>query len=565
MQTSDIVICTLNSQYIHSSLAPWCLLAGLKAYGEPTAVSMVIEGTINEKVEEVAARIVAVKPQIIGFSCYIWNITAMYQLIELVKQNLPQSFIVLGGPEVSYNIIQVMTKHALVDYCIAGEGERPFALLCNAVLHGESPAGIEGVSYRQGEQIVLSEPYIASEDPPSPYTAEYLEALQGRIAYLETSRGCPYSCAFCLSGRCGNARFFDIERAKQELLLLANSGTQTVKLVDRTFNANRKRAVELFRFIIEHYGTVIPNGVCFHFEIAGDILDDETISLLATAPVGAVQLEIGLQSFNPQTLKAIHRKTNVERLKSNIRRIVENGNMHIHIDLIAGLPYEDMESFAQSFDTAYSLQPHMLQMGFLKLLHGAPMREQPENFPCSFSQTPPYQVTQTPWLNSQELEILHAAEQALDRIYNSGRFRRTLAYLLQTLDITPFELFSEFGVFMREQTVMRLSLDEYTASIFTYFCQKTGVDRMILRDIMVCDRLATNASGLLPPVLRIDNANLKKIKRRLNESDDTRQQKGIKRGLEWLYSENCAVYVDYKEKNSVTGEYKLIRWHEETR
>jgi radical SAM superfamily enzyme YgiQ (UPF0313 family) len=558
-QTLSAVICVLNSKYIHSSLAPWCLLAGMDAYCEPAITAKVMEGTINEPVENVAQRIIGESPQVIGFCCYIWNISATKQLLRLVKAQLPDTVIVLGGPEVSYNAEELLRDEPFVQYVISGEGEKPFSLLLNAIYRGETVRNIPGVCYREDNRIVVAAPHTPDEEPPTPYTEKYFNALKGRIAYLETSRGCPYSCAFCLSGRCGSARFYNLERAKKELLLLANSGTQTVKLVDRTFNANRGRAIELYRFIIQNYGTAIPKGVCFHFEIAGDILDEETIQLLATAPLGAMQLEIGLQSFNSKTLAAVNRKTDVERLKNNISRIAENANMHMHIDLIAGLPYEDWNSFANSFNIAYALKPNMLQLGFLKLLYGAPMRDKPEEFPCRYKPLPPYEVISTPWLSEEELVRLHHTEDAVERLSNSGRFRRTLEYLFQQSGMMPFELFFRFGEFAAGTETERIPLDAYTALVFEYFSSQSGIDTAVLRDVMACDRLATNSSGKLPAVLRIQDSSLKAAVRELDETEETRSQKGIKRGAALLYSEHCVVYADYRDKNPITGEYPLFK------
>ncbi|MDD4699797.1 MAG: DUF4080 domain-containing protein [Oscillospiraceae bacterium] len=556
-QNLKVVIGTLNSKYIHSSLAPWCLLAGIATYCDEEISAEVVEGTINEKLENAAERILAGRPQVIGLSCYIWNISKTKDLITLIKNKLPNSIVVLGGPEVSYNAYSILEQTSAVDYVISGEGELPFALLLNAISHDDLSQNIPGLCFRKDGQIVVAEPYVSTEEPPSPYTQKYFDSLNGRISYLETSRGCPYSCAFCLSGRCGNARFFDIQRAKKDLLLLANSGTQTVKLVDRTFNANRNRANEIFEFIINNYGSLIPHGVCFHFEIAGDILDEETINILKSAPIGAMQLEIGLQSFNPKTLEAINRKTNIEHLKENIKRVVENANMHIHIDLIAGLPFEDWDSFAKSFNIAYGLKPDMLQLGFLKLLYGAPMRERPSDFPCEYSKEPPYEVLETPWLSSEETKKLHCVEDALERIYNSGRFRRTLNYLMGKCGYTPFELFLKFGLLASEHGTQKISLNDYTALVFKYFSTHKNIDKLKLRDVMVCDYLSTNASGLLPPILEIKDSEHKTVKMLLKNDFTTRQQKGVKRGLALLYSEDCAVYVDYQNKNPVTGEYQL--------
>ena len=553
------VITTLNSKYIHSSLAPWCLLAGVKAYCGDNITANVVEGTVNEPLQQVAQRILQLRPRLVGLSCYIWNITATLKLVQFIKAELPQTVIVLGGPEVSYNAEQVLRQNPLVDYVIAGEGEYPFALLADALFYGRDPGCLPGLCYRNGAEVILAPPHTPQEQPPSPYTEEYFAALTGRIAYLETSRGCPYSCAFCLSGRCGGVRYFELEQAKAHLVRLANSGTRTIKLVDRTFNAHRQRAKELWRFIIDNYGGQLPKEVAFHFEVAGDILDEETITLLSTAPAGAIQLEVGLQSFNPDTLERIHRKTDVNRLTQNLRRVIGLGNMHIHIDLIAGLPGEDWASLAESFNTAYSLRPHMLQFGFLKLLHGAPMREQPELYPCQYAPQPPYEVRQTPWLTPQQLEQLHLLEEALERLYNSGRFRCTLDYLLEESGQTPFELFYHFGAWAAEQGLQSPSLDDYTQLVFDYFSRLPGVDPQQLRDVMVCDRLATNASGRLPRVLHIPDPRLKQLRLALDTHPETRRPEGVQRGLALLYAEKAVIYADYAQKHPVTGEYPLKR------
>ena len=550
-------VCVLNSKYIHSSLAPWCLVAGIDTWCGSQIETVVVEGTINENTEKIVPRILSAKPDAIGFCCYIWNIDAVKRLIRSVKQRLPRCIIVLGGPEVSFNAEEVLQSQHDVDFIIAGEGEKPFAQLLNAICEGGSTGDIPGLCFKQGDKIITSPPHLTREEPPSPYTQKYLDALDGRIAYLETSRGCPYSCAFCLSGRCGNVRYYDVERAKSELLLLANSGAKTVKLVDRTFNANPKRAAVLFGFIINHYGRDIPKGVCFHFEIAGDILDDAMIDLLRTAPVGAIQFEIGLQSFHTKTLDAINRKTNIQRLVRNIKRLVECGNMHIHIDLIAGLPYEDFDSFANSFNIAYSLHPHMLQLGFLKLLHGSPMRENPECFPCRFSQSPPYEVIDTPWITKEELARLHNVEDALDRLYNSGRFRRTLGYVLRQTNLTPFELFYNFGEHCTSKNINRISLDSYTGLVYDWFGELNCVDKAILRDTMSCDRIATNSSGRLPAVLDVKDDRLKAALKELKKTPQTCPKRGVKRGAAILYTANCLVYADYENKNPVMGEYRL--------
>lgn len=552
-------ICCLNSKYIHSSLAPWCLLAGIRAYCHAEVSAKVIEGTVNEPQTAVLTRISRENPDVVGFCTYIWNVTAVLAIAAGLKQQNDHIQIVLGGPEVSYNAAEVLQKNPPVDYVISGEGERPFAELLNALQNGGDLSAVGGLCYRTEGELHISAPNLPTEDPVSPYCDEYFETLNGRIAYLETSRGCPYSCAFCLSGRCGSVRFFDLETAKRNMLALANSGAKTVKLVDRTFNANKSRAYALFDFVIQQYGGAVPAGVCFHFEIAGDILDDRLIELLNRAPKGSIQLEIGLQSFQEQTLSYIRRKTDTAKLIANIQRLIAPRNIHIHIDLIAGLPFETAELFADSFNRAFCLQPDMLQFGFLKLLHGAPMREEAEAFPCTFSEAPPYEVQSTPWLSAAELQRLHQTEDVFDRVYNSGRFRRTVAYVLAQTQKTPFSLFADFAEYLADAHTKTegISLDRYTALLFAYLSALPAVDSGALRDKMVCDRLATNASGVLPAVLRVQDVRLKAFRTYLQQNADTRAPVGVKRAAAILYSAHCAVYVDYTSADPVTGEYRL--------
>ncbi|NMD38920.1 MAG: DUF4080 domain-containing protein, partial [Christensenellaceae bacterium] len=378
---------------------------------------------------------------------------------------------------------------------------------------------------------------------PSPYCDEYFEVLKGRISYIETSRGCPYSCAFCLSSRCGGVRYFDIERSKKEILALANSGSKTIKFVDRTFNANKKRANIIISFLKENYGKNIPTDVCFHFEIAGDILDDEGINLLGSLPKGFVQLEIGMQSFNEKTLAAINRKTDCKLLINNILRLTAFNNMHIHIDLIAGLPYEDLSSFKNSFNIAYSLNSQMLQLGFLKVLYGTAMSDFPEKFPAYYSKKAPYEVISTPWLSPEDIELLKAVEDSNERLHNSGRFKNTLNYVLKASDLTPFDLMKYIG--KKLYPCHGISLDEYTDRFMSVLKELKGIDALELRDNMLIDRISTNSSGKIPKSLVVFDKRFKKIKHILNRSEDTVLIPNVKRFIGILYTQNKIVYVDY--------------------
>lgn len=550
-------LCALNAKYVHSSLAPWCLLAGVRAFA-PQIDAHVVEGTVNEPPETVLERIASGAPDVVTFSCYLWNIRQTLALAEQLKRRLPGVWIVLGGPEVSYCAADVLSENPAVDFVLSGEGETSVPALLSCLAQGKAPRADEvpGLCTREH----TAPPCVLSGEVPSPYTPEYLKALNGRIAYLETSRGCPFTCAFCLSGRCGTPRYFELKGVYENILVLANSGAQTVKLIDRTFNANPRHANAILRFLLSHYGKEIPAGVCFHFEIAGDILTEETMALLAQMPLGAVQLEIGMQSFCEKTLEAVRRKTNTEKLKANIRRLVAMGNMHIHIDLIAGLPYEDVPTFAESFNTAYALGADMLQMGFLKLLHGAAMREEPQTFPCEFRKDPPYEVLSTPWLTADELTMLHGVEDALERMVNSGRFHRTADYFLERTGLTPFDLFQTIGKAAHEAGVdgHGIPLDEYTAFLLETAPRLwSSVTREALRDVMVCDRLESNATGRLPLCLHIADPALGQTVKRLAALSPPRP--GVRRGVAILYTERQAVYVDYENKNPKTGRFALRR------
>ena len=551
------VLFALNAKYIHSSLAPWCLLAGVEAAGPAGVCAEVREGTVNEPERDVLARILDGEPDAVLFSCYLWNIRETLRLAAAVKAARPGAYVVLGGPEVSYNAGEVLAENPQVDYILSGEGERSVPMLLASLAAGRKPEEaappIPGLCARG----FLSVPCVEEGAPPSPYAPAYLENLRGRIAYLETSRGCPYACAFCLSGRCGKPRWFPLEQAKRNILTLARSGAHTVKFIDRTFNANPAHANAILAFILKHYGRDIPAGVCFHFELAGDILREETFALLEQAPPGAFQLEIGMQSFCEKTLAAVRRKTDTGVLKQNIRRLVAMGNMHVHIDLIAGLPHEDLRTFGESFNTGYALGAQMLQLGFLKLLHGAAMREEPEEFPCVFSEDPPYEVQKTPWLSPEELDVLRAAEDALERCYNSGRFLETAAYAMAAAGLSPFVFYCRLGAAGARHGTANIPLDDYTAFLYNWCAALPGIDKACLRDAMVRDRLATNSTGRLPQCLHVTDALLGRAVKRLAQTPATAPLPGVRRGVALLYGARQVVFVDYTQKNPVTGRYLL--------
>lgn len=537
-----VIIGCLNSKYIHASLAPWCLFAGVKAFAKNDYDIKVFESTINGNIHDFAQKIILENPQVVSFSCYIWNITQTLYACKEIKETLDCK-IILGGPEVAYRPHDILEKYDFVDFVLSGEGEWNFPLLLDNI--NDNLKLVDGLTYRNNNEIVTNPEKEYNETPPSPYSEEFYNNLKGRIAYIETSRGCPYRCAFCLSGRCSKLRFFDMTQVKKDIINLANSGTQTLKFVDRTFNANSKRANEILTFIKENYGTKIPENICFHFEIAGDILTKETLEILSQMPICAVQLEIGMQSFNEDTLKKINRKTNTEKLIKNIKKLLQMGNMHIHIDLIAGLTGEDLESFKRSFNIGYSLKAHMLQMGFLKLLYGADMRENPEDFPCEYNENPPYEVISTPWITAGEMKTLKNCEDAVDRLYNSGRFLFTLDYLIDEIGISPFELFNDFGNAV-DGTNMRLS--DYAVKVYEHF--KNQCDEQILREKILCDLLSCSSSVQIPEIFKIRDPLYKKVKKHFIENVDKNMKIAI------LYSKNEVFAVNQSTKKDFHGRYK---------
>ena len=537
-----VIIACLNSKYVHASLSPWCLLSGVREFAENNYDISVMESTINGDALSFAGKIIDEKPDVVAFSCYIWNVIKTLEVCRIIKEK-HDCKIVLGGPEVAYRPKDILEKYEFADFVLSGEGEWIFPDFLDN-LNGNLSL-VSGLTYRENGGIISVPEQEYTDAPPSPFVDEFFENLNGRISYIETARGCPYRCAFCLSGRCSTLRFFGIDRVKKDIIKLAQSGTQTVKFVDRTFNANAERANEILLFIKENYGKEIPDTVCFHFEIAGDILRESTLEILKSMPVGAVQLEIGMQSFNEETLKVINRKTNTKKLIENIRKLISFDNMHIHIDLIAGLTGEDFESFKNSFNIGYSLKAHMLQMGFLKLLHGADMRENKEKYPCTFSAEPPYEVTSTPWLSADEIKTLKNCEDALDRLYNSGRFLLTLEYLTDEVGISPFDIFGSFGNSVNGN---KMRLSDYAEKLYDFFCDKC--DKEVLREKILCDLLCCSSSVQVPDVLKIKDPFYKQVKKHFIENVDKNTKVAI------LYSENKIFAVNQSSDKNLYNRFE---------
>ncbi len=543
-EKKKVLLVALNSKYIHTCLA----VRYIKAYADKHSRACdfdILEETVNADLDEILGKILGVKPDIIGFSCYIWNIECVKALCKKLKEESPQAVIILGGPEVSFNP-QDYIKLPYIDYVQCGEGEKAITALADSLaLNKEIPDNF-GICYIADGSQVISQPYRENDltTLESPYTKEYLAAVSGRIAYIESTRGCPFSCAFCLSGSDSGVRCFDEKYVQDAIIKLWNSGAKTVKFVDRTFNANADHADKIISFILGQ-NERMENKVCFHFEIAADILKESTLALLEKAPVGLFQIEAGLQSFNQMTLQSVMRKTDTEKVCENVKRLVKSGNVHTHIDLIAGLPHEDINSFKESFNKAYGVGAHMLQLGFLKLLYGSKLRERTKENGMDFNPDAPYEIKSTEWLSVDDVEILKNVEDANEKISNSGRFKCSLEYVFEKSGKTPFDLFLGFG------KKPSMPLDDYTELVFEYFSELSGVDKAVLRDKMCRDRLTTNTSGKLPNCLKIPDKNLAKITYMLENDPETAPGNNTKRTVCILYTENKVIFADYKGKKIV--------------
>lgn len=448
-----LVLVAVNAKYVHSNLAVYCL----KSYAAWKGYELEIaEYTINQQPSAVLRDLYARKADVAAFSCYIWNISYIGALIRDYKKVSPKTELWLGGPEVSYRAEELLVDFPEVRGVVIGEGEETIAKLAAFYTEkgndaGEMPEHIPGIVYQTPERTIrITEPALPLDFSrlPFPYAAEEEKTFKNRIIYYESSRGCPYSCAYCLSSVEKRVRFRDMDLVKKELRYFIDRKVPQVKFIDRTFNANAKRTTELLRFLKE-----TDNGVTnFHFEIAAELLTSEEILLLNGLRPGLVQLEIGVQSVNGETLAAVHRKTDLEKLKETVFKVRKPGNVHIHLDLIAGLPKEDMASFRTSFNEVYRMRPHQLQLGFLKVLSGSPMEKMTEENGILYQSRPPYEVLATNCLSYEDITELKRVEEMVEVYYNSGQFLFTIKYLEHMFE-EPYELYRELADYYEEEGV----------------------------------------------------------------------------------------------------------------
>ena len=469
------VLCALNARYMHTNLAVRCLKANCSGLDV-----RIEEHTINDPIGKVERSLLSHGADVYAFSCYIWNIDMALRLAETVKKARPGCIVLLGGPEVSFDENWDRFKYA--DYVIKGEGETAFSSFLKATRQGEDVHGIVGLYWEGGGNEPTA---LQMEKLAFPY--ELPLADRDRIYYYEASRGCPFGCAYCLSAGEG-VRRLPVERVKSEIDQLAREGIRQIKFVDRTFNEDLTRAKEIFKHIIS-----LETNTNFHFEMAGDMLDDEAIDILGAAPKGRIQLEIGVQTTNEKALNAISRRQDWDKLSKTVTYLRKKGNVHLHLDLIAGLPGEDLSSFKKSFNTVYSLRPHMLQLGFLKLLYGSGLRDEAEDIGILYRSYAPYEVLSTREMSAEDLLLLKIAEEGID-LYNSGKFSNSFSYI--TTKIDPFNFYFELGNDMFRHKG-QLNLLEKSKSVYNTGL-KMGADPKILTELLRFDYLLTGKAYSFP-------------------------------------------------------------------
>lgn len=435
------LLTTLNAKYIHTNLA----IRHLQAYSGNEFDISIKEFTIKDPILSIVSEIYQLNPDILGFSCYIWNIEETLKVVEMYKTISPETTIILGGPEVSYDTDYWLKTHSSIDYVIIGEGEESFRQFLEFQSGSREKSDVAGIAYMENGKykMTMLPPKLDLRNSPSPYrNPDDIASLGKRVTYVETSRGCPFSCQFCLSSIEVGVRYFAREAVKEDIRYLMDNGAKVIKFVDRTFNISRSYAMEMFEFLITEHRP----GVVFQFEITADIMRPEVIQYLNdNAPKGLFRFEIGVQSTNDHTNDLVKRRQNFEKLTRTVTMVRDGGKIDQHLDLIAGLPEEDYQSFRQTFNDVFALRPEELQLGFLKLLRGTGLRIDAAKYGYQFVDQAPYEIVGNSVLSFSEIIRIKNVEDILEKYWNSQKFQRTIEYLVCHVFETPFDFFQQFG------------------------------------------------------------------------------------------------------------------------
>ncbi|MFB9279809.1 B12-binding domain-containing radical SAM protein [Cohnella cellulosilytica] len=481
-----VVLATLNAKYIHTSLA----LRYLKAYAQDEFDIDIAEYTIKDPAMGIASDLFSKKPDVIGFSCYIWNIEETIVVADMLRKVLPETKIVLGGPEVSYDTEYWMNRLSSVDFIVMGEGEETFRDLLRQIAGEGKYHFVFGLAYRKNGQVVMTpgRPKLDLNTLPSPHRfQEDIPSLRNRVVYFETSRGCPFSCQFCLSSIEVGVRYFDMERVKAELTYLIDSGAKLIKFVDRTFNIKRDYAMEIFQFLIDNH-----RGCVFQFEITADIMRPEVLDFLAEhAPPGVFRFEIGVQSTNDPTNLAVQRRQNFAKLTRTVVKVKESGKIDQHLDLIAGLPHEDYDTFRKTFNDVFALRPEELQLGFLKMLRGTGLRNDADKYGYIYSERAPYEMLGNELMPFGDIVRIKRVEDVLEKFWNAHRMDRTIEYLVGSAYPSPFDFFQAFGDYWEERGWSRIGhqLEDLFSRLWAFLEHdaRPGLDRDVAFGLLRID------------------------------------------------------------------------------
>lgn len=574
MKIMKILLVSVDAKFIHTNLAVHSLKSYSNKYKEYIEIA---QYSINHTKEEILRGIYLQKADIVAFSCYIWNIDIISNIIESLRKIQPQVKIWFGGPEVSYNAKDCLFKYKELDGIVIGEGEQTFYELIEYYIGiGKGLEDIQGIAYKdraklktlaninmdKDDDIAITPPrgFISMDDIPFAYTD--IEDQKNKIIYYESSRGCPYSCSYCLSSAHKGVRFRSISLVKEDLSILLDYKVAQVKFVDRTFNCNKEHAMEIWRFIKEH-----DNGITnFHFEITADLLSEEELSILASLRPGLVQLEIGVQTTNQATMEAIRRKVDFKKLSLNVKRIKNANNIHQHLDLIAGLPMEDYDSFEKSFQDVYRLKPDQLQLGFLKVLKGSIIEEECKEYGIVYNNEPPYEVLYTKYLSFDDIIELKGICDMVEVYYNSGQFAHSIEFLEHYFD-SPMKLYAslyhyyvEKGLYtLAHSRIMRyeILIKYFKETIIDDNIEKTKVfEEILLFDLCLREALRNRPNYVSEPIpykeyrlicdkYRINRAKIHLEKFSYDVKESARQGQAVKN--------ECIILFDYDNRDPITN------------
>lgn len=482
-----IIATTLNAKYIHTNLA----IRYLKAYAEPEYKVDLVEYTIKDPIMNIVSDLIQKKPDVIGFSCYIWNIEETIKVMSMLKKVKPELIIVLGGPEVTYDVSYWLDRLTDADFIVLGEGEITFKQLLDQLNGDKDFSSISGLAYRNEAEKKISPQRnkVDLKELPSPYRfKEDLSQLGKRVTYFETSRGCPFSCQFCLSSIEVGVRYFDREKVKEDIRFLMDNGAKTIKFVDRTFNISRSYAMEMFRFLIDEH----KPGTVFQFEITADIMRPEVIQFLnEEAPPGLFRFEIGVQSTNDATNELVMRKQNFSKLSRTVTMVKEGGKIDQHLDLIAGLPEENYDSFKNTFNDVFALRPEELQLGFLKMLRGTGLRIRAHEHDYIYMDHAPYEILGNNILSFDDIIRIKQVEDVLEKFWNDHRMDRTVEHLVTNVFPSPFDFFQDFGSFWDKQGWARIGhqLEDLYKRLYAFLEESDRNSLTVVESLMKYDYL----------------------------------------------------------------------------